>query len=354
MKNRREDTGCCSRMFLKSMMVVFNTFFWISGFFFLFVGVASFFLRHDYITLLPGDLFAILTYSFIGIGGLIVIVGGVGCLATMREIRGCLIFYAFILICVFMAETCAGVVSYMYESAIHEELSRNLNKTLTTKYSVDIGVTVAVDTMQENFQCCGAVSYMDWQHSVWAATKSSMDANLVPVSCCLSPNTTCASVLDPTLIFTQGCIKPLEEYFRLHLILVGGIGLGLSILQVFGLLFSCCLASKTKEEDVWIMCDTRFVCHWTVWIPFVLVESGINDFTKKYDIFGMFGGWYLHNWIVLDTIFTYGEWISVFDPYSRWCFGIKLNISRLHETFKNIWLRRCQWETFLLQLAFVK
>ena len=65
----------------------------ISGVIFLLVGLASFFLRHDYISLLSGPpYFPISTYLFIGIGGIIVLMGAVGCLGTLKEIKGCLLF----------------------------------------------------------------------------------------------------------------------------------------------------------------------------------------------------------------------------------------------------------------------
>uniref|UniRef100_A0A2C9KMJ8 Uncharacterized protein n=1 Tax=Biomphalaria glabrata TaxID=6526 RepID=A0A2C9KMJ8_BIOGL len=75
--------------------------------------------------------------------------GAVGCVGTVKEFRCCLLFYAFVLMAVFLLETCVGVLAYMYESAIHEELSRNLNKTMNERYShFENDVTKAVDFMQ--------------------------------------------------------------------------------------------------------------------------------------------------------------------------------------------------------------
>ncbi|KAK3794217.1 hypothetical protein RRG08_049617 [Elysia crispata] len=252
MHNRRDESGCCSRIFLKSIMVVFNTFFWMSGAAFLFLGLASLFLRHQYVPLLETPLFALTTYLFIGTGGLITILGTVGCVGTMQEIRGCLIFYAFMLMAVFMLETCAGVLAYMYEGAVHEELARNLNVTINNKYHYDSEVTKAVDHMQTAFKCCGTSGISDWQYSVWAQDRSrSNSTNLVPFSCCISPNTSCIQGpqdIHASNVHTEGCLEYLEDFVRLHLIIVGGVGLGLSILQLFGIVFSCCLAARVKDD----------------------------------------------------------------------------------------------------------
>ncbi|XP_055900081.1 CD151 antigen-like [Biomphalaria glabrata] len=250
MHNRRDDTGCCSRIFLKSIMIVFNIFYWLSGVAFLLIGLGSFFLRHHFVSLLDSPLFPITTYLFIGTGGLIVVMGAVGCVGTVKEFRCCLLFYAFVLMAVFLLETCVGVLAYMYESAIHEELSRNLNKTMNERYShFENDVTKAVDFMQSTFECCGATSRNDWRYSKWMETRPQNDTRLVPDSCCLkSSNMTCDFTAQMTNVFTEGCVEHLEKFIRFHLILIGGVGLGLSILQLFGIVFSCCLAHKIKEE----------------------------------------------------------------------------------------------------------
>ncbi|CAL1532095.1 unnamed protein product [Lymnaea stagnalis] len=248
MHNRRDDSGCCSRIFLKSIMVVFNIFYWLSGIAFLLIGLGSYFMRHHYVSLMESHLLPITTYLFIATGGIITFMGFIGCIGTLRELRSCLIFYAFVLMAVFMLETCVGVLAYIYESAIHQELTRNLNTTINQKYFLDDDVTKAVDLMQTTFDCCGATSSSDWVFSKWMVNISPNDSSLVPASCCTSGNSTCSVTLGSAYVHTQGCVEPLEKFLRFHLILIGGVGLGLSILQLFGIIFSCCLALKIKEE----------------------------------------------------------------------------------------------------------
>lgn len=248
MHNRRDDTGCCSRIFLKSIMVVFNIFYWLSGVAFLLIGLGSYFMRHHYVSLMESQLFPITTYLFIGTGGIIIFMGFVGCVGTLRELRSCLIFYAFVLMAVFMLETCVGVLAYIYESAIHKELTRNLNRTINEKYFLDDDVTRAVDLMQTTFHCCGATSSNDWEFSKWVMNVSHNDSSLVPASCCKSVNSTCSTAIQSAYVYTEGCVEHLEKFIRFHLILIGGVGLGLSILQLFGIIFSCCLAQKIKED----------------------------------------------------------------------------------------------------------
>lgn len=45
----------------------------------------------------------------------------------------------------------------------------------------------------------------------------------------------------------QGCIYKMADDLKHHLILLGAIGLGICVIQVFGMILSCCLYVKLKN-----------------------------------------------------------------------------------------------------------
>lgn len=45
----------------------------------------------------------------------------------------------------------------------------------------------------------------------------------------------------------QGCIYKMADELKHHLILLGAIGLGICVIQVFGMILSCCLYVKLKN-----------------------------------------------------------------------------------------------------------
>lgn len=45
----------------------------------------------------------------------------------------------------------------------------------------------------------------------------------------------------------QGCIYKMADELKHHLILLGAIGLGICVIQVFGMILSCCLYVKLKD-----------------------------------------------------------------------------------------------------------
>lgn len=244
-KNRRKDNGCCSLSFLRSIMVVFNVIFWCTGLTFLAVGIWALASKHDYISLLGNNTYSATTFLFLSVGVVVILVGFLGCLGALREIRCCLVTFAFLLLVIFVMEAISGVLAYMYESAIREELTRNLNRTMTEEYHYTPSITKAVDSMQKDFHCCGARGFQDWQHSRWFLTEQTDQK--VPDSCCISPSKGCGTNSHLSNIYDAGCWDELETFLKSHLIIIGGVGLGFCCLQIFGIIFACCMARKIKE-----------------------------------------------------------------------------------------------------------
>lgn len=71
-----------------------------------------------------------------------------------------------------------------------------LSDTFKNNYAVSERVTKAIDLMQQNFKCCGAIRYEEYQDSVWLRSKRSdliveRDGRRVPDSCCVTMTPTC-------------------------------------------------------------------------------------------------------------------------------------------------------------------
>lgn len=191
-------------------------------------------------------MFPVTTYLLVATGALIIVIGILGCLGACQENRCLLFTYAFFLLLIFLLEAVAGVLAYMYNGVIHDELTRNLNETMMTKYKFDTGLTKAIDEMQQEFWCCGSNSFEDWKHSDWLKN-SKQETRKVPDSCCKSMSEMCAVRDHPSNINDLGCSTRLEQVTKESLILIGGIALGFCFIQLFGIIFSCCLIRKIKE-----------------------------------------------------------------------------------------------------------
>ncbi|KAK3872900.1 hypothetical protein Pcinc_022061, partial [Petrolisthes cinctipes] len=212
------------------------------------VGIWTVSAKHDYVSLLRTINYATTSYLLLVAGVVALVAALLACCAVLREDRCCLLVYTFLVLVVLVVEGAAGVLAYVYEEQIMDELSHTLPVTFVTHYQVDPTVTNAIDKMQVEYECCGAVIFSEWRDSVWLKSDPELN-NTVPDSCCKTPSPYCGVRDHPSNIWYNGCIHRLEEELARHLLVMGAVGCGLCLLQVFGILLACCLYIRLRDLD---------------------------------------------------------------------------------------------------------
>lgn len=124
--------------------------------------------------------------------------------------------YIVLLILVFLLELSTGTIAYIYERNVPEELNMTLSETFTRNYAVSERHTKAIDLMQQNLGCCGAVRFEEYAQSVWLRSKRKdlirpIEGRIVPDSCCLTMTDGCGTSYHPSNIPYTVCIS---NYFR--------------------------------------------------------------------------------------------------------------------------------------------
>jgi CD151 antigen len=244
---KSKEEGCCSINFVKYVLFIFNFVFLISGIAVLAVGVWTIIDKHQYVNLLSTSTYMSIAYLLISAGITVIIVSIIGCIGVWREDRCALLIYTFLLLIIFLVEACAGIMAYVYEDQVWTELQNSLKDTFVKNYKFNIEKTKEIDKMQKELKCCGALSYQDWKSSRWL--KEMRTNNTVPDSCCKTISVGCGYRNHPSNIYYDGCAKSFENTIQDHLIIVGAVGLGVCIVQIFGMVLSCCLYVKLKEWE---------------------------------------------------------------------------------------------------------
>ncbi|XP_036718265.1 CD151 antigen isoform X4 [Balaenoptera musculus] len=134
---------------------------------------------------------------------------------------------------------------------LNAELKENLKDTMTKRYHQlgHEGVTSAVDKLQQEFHCCGSNNSQDWRDSEWIRSGEA-GGRVVPDSCCKTVVAGCGQRDHASNIYKVegGCITKLETFIQEHLRIIGAVGLGIACVQVFGMIFTCCLYKSLKLE----------------------------------------------------------------------------------------------------------
>lgn len=245
-RGAKDRDGCCSVGFLKCLLHTFNFIFLLSGCAVLGVGIWTLVAKRHHLSLLTTATYASTAYMLVLAGALVILVTALGCVAVCRLHRCFLLVYTFLLLLIFLMEAVAGIIAYVYEEQVWHELADGLNTTFIESYGIDAARTEAINDLQRSFKCCGANGFEDWKHSVWRS-KIPNTKNKVPDSCCKTIGTGCGTLAHPSNIFYDGCINALHDQIREHLIIIGAVGLGICLVQVFGMIFSCCLYLRLRD-----------------------------------------------------------------------------------------------------------
>ncbi|KAI1237991.1 hypothetical protein IHE44_0014091, partial [Lamprotornis superbus] len=199
--------------------------------------------KSDYISLLSSSTYSATAYILVVAGVVVMVTGILGCCATFKERRNLLRVYFILLLCIFLLEIIAGILAYIYYQQLSLELKQNLKNTMTQKYRTEgeESVTSAVDKLQQEFKCCGSNNYTDWADSLWIKS-SGASGRKVPDSCCKTITDLCGRRDHPSNIYKEsGCITKLENFIQEHLKIIGAVGISIACVQIFGMIFTCCL-----------------------------------------------------------------------------------------------------------------
>uniref|UniRef100_A0A8B9YKI2 Tetraspanin n=1 Tax=Bos mutus grunniens TaxID=30521 RepID=A0A8B9YKI2_BOSMU len=245
-----EKSTTCGTVCLKYLLFTFNCCFWLAGLAVMAVGIWALALRRLH---QPAGLGHLSGHSLHPGGGGHCCYGdgALGCCATFKERRNLLSVLGLLLI-IFLLEIIAAAVPPSPQ--LNAELKENLKDTMTRRYHQPghEGVTSAVDKLQQEFHCCGSNNSRDWQDSEWIRSGEA-GGRVVPDSCCKTVVPGCgrrdhASTSTNPSTPAGGCITKLETFIQEHLRIIGAVGLGIACVQVFGMLFTCCLYKSLKLE----------------------------------------------------------------------------------------------------------
>jgi len=196
----------------------------------------------------------ILTYSsvpgavLITAGFMIFIASSLGVLGTKRENLFHLKIYRISLICVLIVELISGLIAFAFWSEVKKIIHSNIGNGIK-HYSEQGELAVMLDELQRDFQCCGSLSYDDWDSNPYFKCRNvgSYRSCGVPWSCCLDrygENRQCGygarkdRVNANTKIHTIGCLDMLFELTKTKMQVIGGLAIGCNIPLLIGIYLS--------------------------------------------------------------------------------------------------------------------
>jgi len=223
-----------------------------------------------------GRLITEAAYILIAAGGFIFLLAFFGCCGAWKKNKCLLMVYAVIIGILMLMEIGAVVLAYFFydevETIITTGLALALNSTYDSKFVVQAGdastydytpgglISKGIDAIQAEFSCCGVNNYTDYYNDAY------------PVSCCApaadvvikdlvdqlwSADTTTYELANSDCPInvthveaTPGCLKAIQDYVLDKSIIFMAIGGGTLAVQIFLIIFACCVGQKAGNDDV--------------------------------------------------------------------------------------------------------
>lgn len=178
-------------------------------------------------------------------------VASLGCYGAIRESPTLLMAFAVLLAIVFIIELAIGIAAAVYQSELTDALQKSLEHTIKRSNPEDKS---AWNNIQKTLKCCGVSTQSDWTDL--NPNKTIIIRPSLPASCCrpeyVDPNTKdCqnATPLYKDRFYSRGCLPVLKEQISKNIMILVGIGIGISLIQLLGIVLAVWLAQRIRKEN---------------------------------------------------------------------------------------------------------
>jgi len=160
------------------------------------------------------------------VGGLLFLTGFLGCCGAACE-NVCLlgIFFVIILI-LFLVELGIGIAALAMKGGLQTDINNYYTQTVIPDYCTNKipSLTTAWNQTQYDLKCCGCTSVEDYNKITGCS-----------FSC-------------PIGYTLTGCCEKIWDILDSNIDIIGGVAIGLLVIELLAMIFSCCLCSAVKKK----------------------------------------------------------------------------------------------------------
>ncbi|XP_076970582.1 CD82 antigen [Tamandua tetradactyla] len=251
----------------KYFLFLFNLLFFILGAVILGFGVWIVADKSSFISVLQTSSSSLnrAAYVFMGVGAVTTLMGFLGCVGAIREVRCLLGLYFAFLLLILIAQVAAGALFYFRMDEVKQEMGDIVSKLIKNyNASSDDRLQEAWDYVQAQMKCCGWVSSYNWTDNAELMSRPNVT---YPCSCkmredkdsgppvmtgfCEVPRNRTQSGNSPEdwPVYPEGCVEKVQAWLRENLSVILGTCVGVAVIELLGMLLSICLCRHIHSED---------------------------------------------------------------------------------------------------------
>ncbi|KAI8488129.1 hypothetical protein Bbelb_342470 [Branchiostoma belcheri] len=223
----------------KTVLMVLNFLGWAMGVALFVLGMVLKFLYHA--DDLAGVKFTYLLYTMIAFGLIVALVCTLGMCGAAWENSCMLGTFVGMLTILFVGEVACAALLYVNRKEILHETDENLMDVVTNGYQWPISDTI--DLIQRKLFCCGVNTPQDWYNSRYGHVPESCSCNLPATD----RDGACAIIAGEEW-YQRGCLLPLKLALARHMYTLGGLCMGIAILQVVNLTIAAIMVLRLRTK----------------------------------------------------------------------------------------------------------
>ncbi|XP_033842543.1 CD82 antigen-like [Periophthalmus magnuspinnatus] len=244
--------GCLTAT--KYFLFLFNLIFFLLGGVILGFGLWLLLDNQSFIVVLSDSMAVkVACYILIGVGGFSMLMGFVGCLGAIYEVRCLLGLYFTCLLLILIAQIAAGALIYFQKDVLDEEMSKIVIKVLDGYPGNNTTTEQAWDFIQRTMECCGWSGRQDWYGNPTIVNNTLH----FPCSCqnfsLSSANSSdygfCPFTTNEWPAYEAGCSESVEAWLRTNMWVILGVCLGVAFIELLGMILSICLCKNVGVVD---------------------------------------------------------------------------------------------------------
>ncbi|XP_007944712.1 CD82 antigen [Orycteropus afer afer] len=252
----------------KYFLFLFNLLFFLLGAVILGFGVWILVDRSSFISVLQtsSNWLKVGAYVFIAVGAVTMLMGFLGCIGAVNEVRCLLGLYFAFLLLILIAQVAAGTFFYFKMGEVKQEMGSIVLKLIRSykgNGSLEDSLQETWDYVQANVRCCGWVNFYNWTenaelmnhtHITYPCScedKGTEKDGLVKKGFCEVPSNSTQSGNYPEYwpVYQEGCMERVQAWLQENLGVILGVCVGVAVTELLGMLLSICLCRHIHSED---------------------------------------------------------------------------------------------------------
>ncbi|XP_072777580.1 leukocyte antigen CD37 isoform X1 [Taeniopygia guttata] len=235
----------------KCFLFLLNLFFFFLGILLLAFSFWVLFDRQSFAAVLGSPLVSlrVWSYGFSGVGIVTMLLGFLGCLGALKEVKVMLGLYFGLLLLLFAAQITVAIIVYTQRSALATKVATYAEE-LIRGYPAQGppgDPHESWDAVQQQLSCCGWKGPQDWDHHDDPTRDMDRD-RAIACSCFRAPNSThktpwmlphgrCPTAA-PQDIFPRGCKEGVQSWLAGNLVTIVGVCIGIALGELALLMLS--------------------------------------------------------------------------------------------------------------------